>query len=206
MKAIRFIHGVELTIVFALSIRCKVVAAFLTGKSLSRHALLRASMDAFHGKDYSNEETLLRLSLLISSSCGSADEAKKRVSKYAQSFPFSAVLPVQPLMYLPTADDGVEIRFLRKKTDDKSGVDGGIRFFIKLCEDDDDDDSKCIDVTAKRNSEGQSIAKIFAERLVVTAFVSGLKGEETSKYGSPPTDVFSIKSVYHKWLDEITKN
>lgn len=102
---------------------------------------------------------------------------------------------MQPLMYLPTEDDGVEVRFLRKKTDMKSGIEGGIRFFIE------ETDDNFLEVTAMRNSEGQTIPKIIAERLVVTSFVKGMKGEEENKYGEPPTDMVEIQSIFHKWMD-----
>lgn len=143
--------------------------------------------------DYETEETLLKIHLGVQAGVP-LDAAKKVVSKYSQSFPFAAVLPVQPLQYLPTDDDGVEVRFLRKKTDMKSGVDGGIRFFVQ----DDGDDG--IDVTAKRNSVGQTIQKMMAEKLVVTAFVSGITGEEKSKYGKAPLEYVQVTSLYHKWM------
>lgn len=143
---------------------------------------------------YAAEDILLRVKLSINSGV-TAEEAKQRISKYSQSFPFSAVLPVQPLMYLPTKDDGVEVRFLRKKTDIKSGIEGGIRFFIEETPD------NCLEVTATRNSEGQTIPKMFAERLVITSFVKGIKGEEENKYGEAPTDMVGIQSIFHKWMD-----
>lgn len=144
--------------------------------------------------NYASEDILLRVKLSINTG-KTTEEAKQRISKYSQSFPFSAVLPVQPLMYLPTDDDGVEVRFLRKKTDIKSGIEGGIRFFIEETED------NCLEITARRNSEGQTIPKMFAERLVVTSFVKGIKGEEGGKFGEAPTDTVGIHSIFHKWMD-----
>ena len=153
-----------------------------------------SSLDPEQATDYSSEETLLRLHLSLLPDV-SIEKAKKRVSKYSQAFPFSAVLPVQPLTYLPTEDDGLEIRFLRKKTSEKSSIDGGIRFFIQ------ETDDNVVKVEAKRNSVGQSVPKIFAERLVITSYVAGISGEQTERFGEPPTDVVRVQSVFHKWMD-----
>jgi hypothetical protein len=195
--------------------------------------------------DYDKEEILLKINLALHPGVSTQD-ALQSVATYSQSFPFAAVLPVQPLTYLPTPDgNGVEIKFLRKKTSEKSAVDGGIRFFVKEIqpettttpvgggdgtpttssldssgndaaeeevEDEDeevcitDSSGKCIatggsiEITAKRNSVGQTIRKLTAERLVVTAFVAGITGEEVEKYGRPPIDQVYVTSVFHKWL------
>ena len=92
--------------------------------------------------------------------------------------------------------DGVEVKFLRKKTDIKSGIDGGIRFFVTQ----EQEENGGLDVTAKRNSIGQTIRKVHAERLVVTAFVAGITGEEKEKYGKAPLDVVQVTSLFHKWM------
>lgn len=160
-------------------------------------------------KDYSQEETLLCIDLSVRSGV-EVDDALAAVSRYCQSFPFAAVLPVQPLQYLPVQEDGgVEVKFLRKKTDIKSGVDGGIRFFIDTVaaeddDDDEDDDKDLIVIKAKRNSKGQVIAKLMAEKLVVTSFVAGITGEEDKRFGKPPTDLVDVKSIYHKWMVAIS--
>jgi hypothetical protein len=198
--------------------------------------------------DYDNEEILLKINLALHPGV-SIPDALQAVVTYSQSFPFAAVLPVQPLTYLPPTRtsldddvDGVEIKFLRKKTTEKSAVDGGIRFFVKettstpptprstkdttssnddIVDDDEEGDDndeeeeecpvmdssgKClpagtIEITAKRNSVGQTIRKITAERLIVTAFVAGITGMESEKYGPPPPiDQVYVTSVYHKWM------
>jgi hypothetical protein len=155
---------------------------------------------------------LLKLNLSIQPGI-SVPEATRVVAKYVQSFPFAVVLPVQPLQYLPTPDNGVEIQFLRKKTDIKSGIDGGIRIFVTTSspkgsdgEDHDEDNNDnvnesaaMIEVTAKRNSVGQSIQKIMAEKLVVTALVASITGEDT-QYGKAPLDAVNVSSLYHKWM------
>jgi len=82
-------------------------------------------------------------------------------------------------------------------------VDGGIRFFVRRVHDSDNGDDRRdggIEVLAKRNSQGQSVAKIFSERLVVQAYVKGVSGEEPKLFGSPPNDVVKVSSVFHKWL------
>ena len=138
--------------------------------------------------DYENEETLLRVSLALQD-----EQAAEKLSKYCQSFPFAVVLPVQPLMYLPTDDGGVEIRFLRKKTAEKSSIDGGIRFFITGDE-----------LYAKRNSVGQSVPKMFAERLVITSFVSALTNQDDRFPGPPEGN--SVQSVFHPWMDAFSRD
>jgi len=49
---------------------------------------------------------------------------------FLRSIPFASLLPVQPLTYEVT-DGGVEVKFRRKKTEDKSGIDGGMRWVAK---------------------------------------------------------------------------
>lgn len=156
--------------------------------------------------DFSKEETLLCVALAVRPNI-LLEDAVAKVSKYAQSFPFAAVLPVQPLHYLPVHEDGgVELKFLRKKTDIKSGIDGGIRFFLSAQtnsnseEDSEDSHSSVIEITAKRNSKGQYVSKLMAEMLVVKAFSAGITGEDV-RFGQPPTDYVEIQSIYHKWMD-----
>lgn len=53
------------------------------------------------------------------------DAAIEAVRAFVRSFPFAAVLPVQPLQYLPNDDGrGVKVTFLRKKTKEKGSQDG----------------------------------------------------------------------------------
>lgn len=148
------------------------------------------------------EETLLRIHLSVKSSddgvATTVEKALERVQDYTQSFPFAAVLPVQPLQYLPTIDGGVDLLFLRKKTKEKGSVDGGLRFFVRAMEG--NGNGSGIDVLVKRNSKGQSISKSFTEKLVVQAYVQGISGESDGKTGKAPTDLVSVESVFHKWL------
>lgn len=142
--------------------------------------------------NYDNEETLLKLHFSINDLVDKGT-AFQRLSKYCQSFPFAAVLPVQPLQYLPTPDGGVEVLFLRKKTKEKGSIDGGIRFFLS-------DDEDGIELVAKRNSRGQSISKMFSEKLVVQSFLKRVTGEELEKTTPAPTDVVTLSSVFHLWM------
>jgi hypothetical protein len=199
--------------------------------------------------DYSTEEILLCMHLeVLAESRVSVQAALAQVQAYSQSFPFAAVLPVQPLMYLPTDAGGVEIKFLRKKTDEKSGMDGGLCFFIEITDEataeiaenndnmveyvndddmdnDDDQSRRMISVTVKRNSVGQTIRKIIAERLVVTSYVASLTAaavatsDSNSKDAPPATatpsqgtvvmgsrpspvaeQVVRVTSLFHKWM------
>lgn len=190
--------------------------------------------DETSSNHYKNEETLLCLRLSIKNNFdGSSTDALNSISRYCQSFPYAVVLPVQPLMYTPTIDGegstgGVEIKFLRKKTEIKSNVDGGIRFFVQYVTDDDvehdedddeydneenksssinttDNDNMVIEIIAKRNSKGQTVSKVFAEKLVITSFVASLTGMESTtgsqRIGEPLTDsVVNVQSIYHKWM------
>ena len=154
---------------------------------------LQSTSDDWEGTpDYDNEETLLKLHFSINDLVDKGT-AFQRLSKYCQSFPFAAVLPVQPLQYLPTDDGGVDVRFLRKKTKDKGSIDGGIRFFLS-------DDGHGIDLVAKRNSQGVSVSKMFSEKLVVLSFIKRVTGEEIEKTSPPPTDVVTLSSIFHLWM------
>ena len=148
--------------------------------------------DDSDGTDYDTEETLLQIHL--SPLPGVAfEDALSKISKYTRSFPFAVVLPVQPLQYMPTSDGGVDIRFLRKKTKEKGSLDGGLRFFIRK-------ERNGIEVIVKRNSEGQSISKMFSEKLIVQSFVKGISGDDVDTTGKAPSDVVVVESFFHKWM------
>jgi hypothetical protein len=108
--------------------------------------------------DYTQEETLLCISMTTQPGI-TLNDALLCLSKFCQTFPFAAVLPVQPLFYIPMKDDGgVEIKFLRKKTPDRSGVDGGIRFFLRSAvpdgnDDDNNEDTANYDPSCSNNGE-----------------------------------------------------
>jgi hypothetical protein len=143
---------------------------------------------------------------------------------YVRSFPFAAVLPVQPLTYLPTPG-GVDVTFLRKKTETKPTNDGGIRFVLEPvrsleidARNGDETPATSWILTARRNSEGQSVQKLFSEKLIVQELLDGLTGasqkfapsakttaavnDEATTGPLQPRDVVQVTSVYHKWMSE----
>jgi len=69
-----------------------------------------------------------------------------------------------------------------------------------------EDDNDVIEIVVKRNSQGQTITKIFAEKQVITQFVECFTGKdrdasERFTNQNPPTDsVVKIESVFHKWM------
>lgn len=150
-------------------------------------------------QQFAQEETLLKIH--CSTTNREVDSVLPEIQKYIQSFPFAAVLPVQPLQYLPTEDGGVEVLFLRKKTKEKGSVDGGLRFFVVRIPD------RELEIVVKRNSEGQSVGKMFSEKLVVQAFVNSFMGKDVQEGKHPLTnrdaptkELVQVESVFHKWL------
>lgn len=165
-------------------------------------------------EQWDHEESLLVMSLspLPGVSC---EDSYSRISRYIQGFPVAAVLPVQPLQALPTGDGGLEIKFLRKTTRINSGVDGGVRFFVRVANQDAKRDR--IEVVMKRNSEGQSTPNLIAEKLIAQSFAKGISmggdcddddgNRESSlirvpktRIESPTKDMAKIQSVFHKWM------
>jgi len=143
--------------------------------------------------DMASEETLLKIHMEIQEGKDS-QIALEKVTFYTQTFPFAAVLPVQPLQYLPTHDGGVDVLFLRKKTKEKGSIDGGLRFFVLPSS------GGGIEVEVKRNSKGQSISKAFSEKLVVQAYCDGIMGKNDLESSKPLLEFISVSSVFHKWL------
>ena len=182
-----------------------VAVAFTTGPHCGKHkSSYRPSTKFFSAEsqfpwetvqDMTDEETLLKVHLSIQDKVD-PEMALAMVQKYTQSFPFSAILPVQPLQYLPTHDGGVDVLFLRKKTQDKGSIDGGMRFFVGPPVDGEDG----IEVQVKRNSKGQTVSKMFTEKLVVQAYCEGIAGMDEARTGRAPTAFVSVLSVFHKWL------
>lgn len=151
-----------------------------------------------------NEETLLKVSLSINDE-HTIDDAIPIIHKYLTSFPFSAVLPVQPLSYTPRNDGkGVKVSFLRKKTQEKSSHDGGIDFTFSI-EKGDSSKSNRVNIVANRNSEGQFVSKVFTEGVVIKAFVNGLNyGEDNGGRVGIGYDnlikICTVESIFHKWM------
>jgi hypothetical protein len=162
--------------------------------------------------DYTHEDILLKIHWSVRPTV-SIDDALPALSHYLQTFPFAAVLPVQPLTYTPTVDGGVHISFLRKKTPDKPSVDGGIRIFVALTSGSnttslsEDNEPLGLELTAKRNSQGQFVPKLFAEKLVVTTLVASLTSSEDddaqpfhAKAALSLHDQIQMESIFHKWM------
>ena len=145
------------------------------------------------------EEVLLMMKLSSDQSLlgceTSFDDRLEQTRKFLRSFPFAAVLPVQPLQYLPS-DKGVEVTFLRKKTKEKGSMDGGIQIdAMGLVKDKDIDMDNETDILilARRNSEGQTVGKVFSEKIVVLELVERMN-EVQEDLG------VKVQSIYHKWL------
>jgi hypothetical protein len=54
------------------------------------------------------------------------------------------------------------------------------------------------DIVCKRNSEGQTVSKMFSEKLVIMSLLKHITEEDTT-LGAPPAN-FSVESIFHKWL------
>ena len=191
--------------------------------------ILRTSSDDNNDKyDVFNEdldETILRINFSYEHNNDDDDDkggsaALSAVQEYTKSFPFAAVLPVQPLTYLPVKIDtsasrslvvptdsniGLKVTFLRKKTAEKGSQDGGILFSSCLVSEEDMDEDgemdnykKKVQLTAWRLTEGQTVSKYFSEKQIVLAFVKGLsegKGKELLDKGN-----VELESVFHLWM------
>mmetsp|Transcript_5473 Transcript_5473/g.9017 ORF Transcript_5473/g.9017 Transcript_5473/m.9017 type:complete len:224 (-) Transcript_5473:46-717(-) len=159
--------------------------------------------------DMVEEETLLKINLALvvgpsnddddnddDTVAALGEQALAKVQQYTQAFPFAAVLPVQPLQYLPTQEGGVDVLFMRKKTAEKGSIDGGMRFFVSR----NGNGGGGVEVEVKRNSKGQTISKAFTERLVVQAYCEGIAGKDDERTGKAPLEFVSVSSIFHKWL------
>ncbi len=143
----------------------------------------------------------------------------EELRSYVRSFPFAAILPVQPLQYLPT-ELGVTITFMRKKTAEKGMQDGGIQIEIidtnGGVEVDDDEEEVTtvgaealitseqifVQLTASRMVEGQTVSKIFSEKIVALKLLEGIRMWVTKQEGALSS--VQLTSVYHKWMDVVT--
>lgn len=176
-----------------------------TAYVFSASSLFSSSNDDDKGTGL-GEETLLKISMSINEGYN-VEDIVPVLQQYLTSFPFSAVLPVQPLTYTPRSDgQGVSVSFLRKKTQEKSSIDGGIEFTFAIDTDDVyGESSGRVIVEAKRVSEGQVISKVFSEGTIVKAFVNGLNHGETDggRVGIGHGELLrkcSVESIFHKWM------
>lgn len=139
---------------------------------------------------------------------------------YVRSFPYAAFLPVQPMQYLPS-ERGVTITFLRKKTAEKGMQDGGIQIDVvgtnagtKEDENDEHDildndessfsaDQFFVELTASRIANGQTVSKVFSEKIVALKLLEGIRTWVTNQEALQPLGI-QLTSVYHKWMDVVT--
>lgn len=159
------------------------------------------------------EDTVLKINFSYNAPSSDGDEgsiALAAVQKYTQSFPFAAVLPVQPLTYLPVnlpdGNPAVKVTFLRKKTAEKGSMDGGMLFSSCIVSEEDYDVDvtnenykKNIHLTARRITKGQTVSKVFSEKQIIMAFVKGLsetRGKEVLMDGGN----VEVDSVFHLWM------
>jgi hypothetical protein len=206
-----FLAAVANTTAFNSSRRAHFFLTHQTRRSPKQQQLFSSSSahDEF-------DETLLRINFSVVQGAGIfesyANKALEGVRSYTKSFPFAAVLPVQPLTYLPIElSDGspaLKVTFLRKKTAEKGTEDGGIVFTSRLVSEEDCDPdglenySLRIELEAKRIKEGQSIPKVFSEKQICLAFIKGLseeKGQEVLAEGGGVV----VDSVFHIWMDSV---
>jgi len=98
--------------------------------------------------------------------------------------PYSLALPVQPMVWLPVAGPplGVELSFRRKPSDEKGGIDGGVRFTISSSVEEGGGS-----LLLTRTSEGQYVAKVFSERAIVKLILSEME--------RMPADVATMAAV-----------
>ena len=186
---------------------CKFPKETSTLQSLSKRSFqLKSNNDGFSSDESNNEletvnnrELLLQLHISINhDNSNNAVDIMEKIRTYLRSFPFAAILPVQPLTYVPS-DNGVDVTFLRKKTQEKGSVDGGILIGVNMVQNDDEalSDSSmnncALCLIAKRNSDGQVVQKVFSEKIVVMQLLKGIDKKQTDLG-------FQVESVFHRWM------
>mmetsp|Transcript_15912 Transcript_15912/g.28854 ORF Transcript_15912/g.28854 Transcript_15912/m.28854 type:complete len:108 (+) Transcript_15912:239-562(+) len=100
----------------------------------------------------------------------------------------------------------LKVTFLRKKTEEKGSMDGGMLFSSCLVSEEDCDEDgaldnyrKIIQLTAWRITKGQTVSKIFSEKQIILAFVKGLsegRGKDILIEGGN----VEVDSVFHLWM------
>lgn len=205
-------------VILIWSLLCSLITPFQHSRSLlpTWTRLSSSSDDAgsfeFDATTKPDAETLLRINFSFNDDADDDGRlALSAVQQYCQTFPFAAVLPVQPLTYipvkLPDGNPGVKVSFLRKKTAEKGSIDGGILFASCLVSEEDCDDEgldnykRKIQLKVIRIKEGQTVSKMFSEKQILLAFVKGLndaRGIEILTNGGRHVE---IESVFHRWLN-----
>ncbi|GKY97892.1 hypothetical protein MPSEU_000747200 [Mayamaea pseudoterrestris] len=160
-------------------------------RASSRRQWLSPLSDSSDSTSHETHDTLLRIHL-----AAQTDDAFDHVQRYVRTFPFSIILPKQPLMSLPTSDGGVELLFLKSNAQACTpSINGGMRLFLRQ----DDDDDERIVLTMKRNGRDQVCDKFEQEKVVVTQLVSGLTGHDVGLQQGL-TKAAQILSIYHMWM------
>lgn len=159
-------------------------------------SILWAASPAEHNDSMSNEENLLlqiNLSMAVDTNA-TREKTLEKIQKYLFTFPYAAILPVQPLKYQPTeletTGGGVDVIFLRKKTGEKGSMDGGLHIMIDR---ENNENNALLKLTVRRNKKGQTISKIFSEKIVVTELLKGISLQQDK------LDV-RVESFFHRWM------
>ena len=189
------IHAIATAIVLLL-ILSHTVSGFPVFPPLSARAPTRLHWLSSESSNdltfYETQDTLLRIHLIPQQ-----ENAFDVIQKYIQSFPFAVTLPSQPLLYLPTSDGGVDVKFFRSQHEPGAPkLGGGIRLFLRQ-------DGDRIELTAKRDDRGQVGDKLAEEKQVVTKVLAGLTGSDDDsvvRLYRIPADTACVESVYHKWM------
>jgi len=186
---------------------------FMTPSSQNHGGIDESFLNDYSDGDRKYQDVLMKISFSVKNDNLNAEECADILQSYVASFPFAAVLPVQPLTYTPRENGGryrgVSVSFLRKKTKEKGQIDGGIEFLISVL-----DGEKLglvgranvIQLLAIRNTEGQTVSKVFSEGLIIKSFVSGLIVEDEEEGGrvglgkDKLLECLSIQSFVHKWI------
>jgi hypothetical protein len=182
---------------FMIIISMNNVLSFVAPNSKScvkRHLFLKTDVP------YEQPEGELLMKMVFSMKHDiSPQDCLEELNQYLASFPFSAVLPVQPLTYRPRQNgNGLDLHFLRKKTKEKGSIDGGMLFLTSVS-----DDESFLILTCIRDAEGQTVSKVFTEGLVTKSLVSSILGEEDGPQGirrDQLLEKISVESYNHKWM------
>lgn len=152
------------------------------------------------------------ISTISATSTSVVDIFLEELRAYVRSFPYAAILPVQPMEYLPS-ESGVKLTFLRKKTSEKGMRDGGIQIDVinTSSEVDEDDElsgeapsTNTVQLIVLRMSDGQTVSKIFSEKIVSLKLLDGIRLWVTKIEEQQQQSTIQLTSIYHKWMDVIT--
>jgi hypothetical protein len=197
----------------ALLVLCFHYLVPVTGFVVLRSPLVRTSRldwmasssdssSPFYDKiNLDSHDTLLRVHL-----APQKENALDQVQRFIQTFPYAVVLLMQPLVSLPTSDGGVELKFFQSSKHGPPEMNGGIRLFLLL------QDNNIILTVKRNNADGQVCEKLKEEKEIVTKLLAGLAGRDCGIIELQPqqqclVNAVRIESIYHKWmLDDIVQS